>query len=453
MTRPRRLLPIVLLVLGCSLVIGFNHARADIQIEDFEFYNPGLAFAFNDPNNTIDSGEEGYTIDLTTSTQSDYYGYVFSALSDPPGSGFFDISSETSLEFDFTVNKSGVYGTHVFIVLEDFDLNVSVYESPFYGVGNHIFRPTLASPTFTGASGPANLTDLNYMQIQANSFGPPTGGSVPYSLTFNNLKATSPVPADPSIISDFNGTGLFGGYDSWATATITPGPESLRVVSSGFGGAPGQAFGSLQAGGTTHVELDATINSADGPINLVALVEDADGTQNVWRWNGLTSTNGVNGTNNHVLSFRMETVTTEGPFDETPTFVDNADSWQTVYLDLTPGDLTDNDVLDLDNITFFHVQVDPQQDAPNNSYDVSFNNLRVVDAPGSFDTNYDVDGRDFLTWQRCLTPGPLSASDLAEWRSNYGAALVALQQVPEPTTGCVILAFGLLAVVGRRPSL
>ena len=56
------------------------------------------------------------------------------------------------------------------------------------------------------------------------------------------------------------------------------------------------------------------------------------------------------------------------------------------------------------------------------NYDVSFNNLRVVDAPGSFDTDYDADGGDCLQWQRGLTLHALSSTDLAEWRTAYGAA-------------------------------
>jgi hypothetical protein len=148
----------------------------------------------------------------------------------------------------------------------------------------------------------------------------------------------------------------------------------------------------------------------------------------------------------------METITSDGAFDETPTLIDNAESWQTIFQDNTPANLTDNGVLDLDNISFFHVQVDPQGAAPNDGYDVSFNNLSVVDAPGSFDTDYDADGRDFLLWQRGLSPHALSAADLAEWQASFGGALSAVQAVPEPTSGCLLLASMLAAVGFRRGS-
>jgi hypothetical protein len=74
----------------------------------------------------------------------------------------------------------------------------------------------------------------------------------------------------------------------------------------------------------------------------------------------------------------------------------------------------------------------------------SFNMSAFVDAfsltaeeveglPGDFDMDTDVDGHDFLLWQRGLSPSPLSATDLADWRSNFGAPLPPATAVPEPT--------------------
>ena len=37
------------------------------------------------------------------------------------------------------------------------------------------------------------------------------------------------------------------------------------------------------------------------------------------------------------------------------------------------------------------------------------------------DGDGDVDGRDFLIWQRGGSPAPISTGDLADWQSNYGA--------------------------------
>lgn len=54
---------------------------------------------------------------------------------------------------------------------------------------------------------------------------------------------------------------------------------------------------------------------------------------------------------------------------------------------------------------------------------------------GDFDGDGDVDGRDFLQWQRGGSPNPLSSGDLTSWQNNYGAGnnLVANSTaVPEP---------------------
>jgi hypothetical protein len=54
---------------------------------------------------------------------------------------------------------------------------------------------------------------------------------------------------------------------------------------------------------------------------------------------------------------------------------------------------------------------------------------------GDFDDDGDVDGRDFLEWQRGNSPSPFSAADLADWQANYGVAeLASAVSVPEPAT-------------------
>jgi hypothetical protein len=69
---------------------------------------------------------------------------------------------------------------------------------------------------------------------------------------------------------------------------------------------------------------------------------------------------------------------------------------------------------------------------------------------GDFDGDGDVDGRDFLRWQRGQSPNPGSHSDLALWQANYGtgtgslSAVSATTAVPEPSTLLLsFLGFGL----------
>ena len=68
---------------------------------------------------------------------------------------------------------------------------------------------------------------------------------------------------------------------------------------------------------------------------------------------------------------------------------------------------------------------------------------------GDFDLDGDVDGRDFLVWQRNPAVG-----DLADWQNNYGAnsQTTASATVPEPTN-FLLLALGLIAGTGMRSRL
>jgi hypothetical protein len=69
----------------------------------------------------------------------------------------------------------------------------------------------------------------------------------------------------------------------------------------------------------------------------------------------------------------------------------------------------------------------------------------VTTLPGDFDEDGDIDGRDFLAWQR----NP-SAGDLADWQANYGAGfLSASADEPEPGS-LMILLLGTLLVKLRR---
>jgi excisionase family DNA binding protein len=55
--------------------------------------------------------------------------------------------------------------------------------------------------------------------------------------------------------------------------------------------------------------------------------------------------------------------------------------------------------------------------------DIGAFELQSAVLPGDFDLDGDVDGRDFLMWQRGGSPTQLSASDLNDWQDNYGTTL------------------------------
>ena len=69
--------------------------------------------------------------------------------------------------------------------------------------------------------------------------------------------------------------------------------------------------------------------------------------------------------------------------------------------------------------------------------------------PGDFDFDGDVDGRDFLLWQRGGSPSPLSGSDLADWQGNYGVGPLTAASVAVPEPSAFVLA--LLGICSLGP--
>jgi hypothetical protein len=79
-----------------------------------------------------------------------------------------------------------------------------------------------------------------------------------------------------------------------------------------------------------------------------------------------------------------------------------------------------------------------------------------------FDADGDIDGADFLIWQRNVGTGGgqslgnadglggIDGDDLAIWEAQFGSAVAASQPVPEPAT-LVLAALGALACVGFVP--
>jgi pimeloyl-ACP methyl ester carboxylesterase len=74
-------------------------------------------------------------------------------------------------------------------------------------------------------------------------------------------------------------------------------------------------------------------------------------------------------------------------------------------------------------------------------------------ASADFDNDGDVDGRDFLVWQRGGSPGSFSAGDLSLWQSQYGNPALNADAVAVPEPGAlVLLAVALVAYIGRSRS-
>lgn len=76
-----------------------------------------------------------------------------------------------------------------------------------------------------------------------------------------------------------------------------------------------------------------------------------------------------------------------------------------------------------------------------------------VGVAGDFDDDGDVDGRDFLAWQRGESPTPYSAGDLTAWTDAYdGSPIAAVNAIPEPSTAWLLALLG-SALVSTRARL
>lgn len=76
--------------------------------------------------------------------------------------------------------------------------------------------------------------------------------------------------------------------------------------------------------------------------------------------------------------------------------------------------------------------------------------------PGDFDGDGDVDGRDFLVWQRGGSPVPLSTDDLNAWQTNYGIGEpspppASTLVIPEPTSLAIVIV-GIITGLNLRVS-
>ncbi len=68
---------------------------------------------------------------------------------------------------------------------------------------------------------------------------------------------------------------------------------------------------------------------------------------------------------------------------------------------------------------------------------------------GDFDGDHDVDGNDFLIWQRGNSPNPFPSGDLNLWQTNFGAGPLVANATAVPEPGSLLLsALGGICLVG-----
>lgn len=74
----------------------------------------------------------------------------------------------------------------------------------------------------------------------------------------------------------------------------------------------------------------------------------------------------------------------------------------------------------------------------------------LADRGGDFDFDGNVDGRDFLMWQRGGSPSGPTTGDLAEWQRDYGLGLLSATSVAVPETATVVHACACAMLVFKR---
>ena len=217
-------------------------------------------------------------------------------------------------------------------------------------------------------------------------------------------------------------------YASWASpeAEIDWGTESYSVTASGYG-SNGADIGGLgvTGEGNTHEQLAITLEGpaeADGHLGPIITLVDADGTRNNYAWYGQLL-------GDHLLTMPVDA----------PTWNEAAGT--------TAG-------LDLNAIDHLHLQLDPGGFGATGQYTARFHELSLITieiAPGDFDHDGDVDGRDFLVWQRGESPDSLTAADLADWQNAYGTPPASAIAIPEPESLGMLLLAAASGMLIRRP--
>ena len=75
----------------------------------------------------------------------------------------------------------------------------------------------------------------------------------------------------------------------------------------------------------------------------------------------------------------------------------------------------------------------------------------VSEPSADFDEDGDVDGNDYLKWQRGESPNPLSAPDLADWQLNFGSSMTLSSSTAIPEPSALAMAVCCLIGLASRP--
>jgi hypothetical protein len=239
---------------------------------------------------------------------------------------------------------------------------------------------------------------------------------------------------DSSAINSWYYYGLGGFHGFWGEGAGAAGGQPGEDDPGNFVMSFDIQLGGVVSGDEV-VEGNVSLYKADyETVNAVDLNNDGDMEDgfDIWRSNFSTNMGAAPGWVHVEWNLATGSVPTADALIATPIFDDESTFAFQLYPFNSPGGFG----LDADNV----INIDNLQ--------LEF--FPATATPGDFDGDSDVDGRDFLVWQRGESPVPLSATDLADWQNNYGAggALASFAAVPEP--GSLLLAAMSAVLVIRR---
>jgi hypothetical protein len=335
------------------------------------------------------------------------------------------------------------------------------------------------------------------------------GARSAHAVVIASDNASDPAYADGWTIGDNGGTGFqpwaglaYGRMEIDAAPAESDNDLSAPAFRAGTGGFVGfngyyelkrPLVAPMQAGQTFKVDYDSyAIGVPSEPRDIGIIFRSADGERfalygyyydneggvtfgsDFWGVNALTANDNLAG------GAPLPTDPLSGiVFRSTATTTDSSDGMSFIF-DLTTIDayrvrIIDDNVTKLDvsgqlksqtsggtslvgqaitEIRFYGSETfyDPTQELSGNIY---FNNLLVettsTGAPGDFDLDQDVDGVDFLKWQRGESPSPLSDQDYSAWKSGFGTPATPMAAtIPEPAALVLGLAAGAIFTIRRR---
>lgn len=102
---------------------------------------------------------------------------------------------------------------------------------------------------------------------------------------------TSAAWADVTLLTFDTPPGLAVGaaFGSWTSGTITPGTTSYDVSASGYGGQYVDVAPDVDATGNSNIEVTVNLTVPSGTAAAIVTLGDADGTEWIYEWYGLTS--------------------------------------------------------------------------------------------------------------------------------------------------------------------